>query len=94
MRTITMTELNQRVSAVTREVVETGEAICVTNRGKVVLRLVPEPVGSSDPLAALVSAGRATPPRAGGSRLTRREPIPLSRPLDELLADERDDDRF
>lgn len=89
-----MTELNQRVSAITREVVDSGEPICVTNRGRVVLRLVPEPTGSDDVLAALVAAGLASPSRAGRPHLTRREPVALSRTIDELLADERNDDRF
>jgi prevent-host-death family protein len=42
MKTITMTELNQRTSAITREVTESGETVLVTNHGKPVLRLVPE----------------------------------------------------
>ena len=38
-----MTEFNQRVSAVSRLVIESGETMKVTNRGRVVLRLVPDP---------------------------------------------------
>lgn len=94
MKTITMTELNQRVSAITREVVEGGEPISVTNRGKVVLRLVPERVDPTDPLGMLVAAGRATPPRSSRTPAVRRIPVPLSRPLDELLSEERDSDRY
>lgn len=89
-----MTELNQRISAITREVIDSGEPISVTNRGKVVMRLVPEPIGSGDPLAALVAAGRATPPRSPGTPPAWRGPVPLSRPIDELLAYERNDERL
>lgn len=80
-----MTELNQQVSAVTREVVETGEPVRVTNRGRVVLRLVPEPHGEQGPLGALVSSGLATPPRREHRRGTHRVPVSLSRPIDDLL---------
>ncbi len=43
MRTVTMTEFNQRVSAITREVTETGEPVQITNRGTVVLHIAPGP---------------------------------------------------
>ena len=89
-----MTEFNQKVSAITREVVERGEAISVTNRGRVVLRLVPELTGASDPVASLIAAGRATPPRSEQLQPLPEVPIPTSRPLEDLLADERDDERL
>lgn len=88
-----MTEFNQRVSAITREVVERGEPISVTNRGKVVLRLVPEPTSVGDPLASLIAAGRAAPPRSDQFQPLPEVPISTTRPLGELLADERDDGR-
>lgn len=87
MKTISMTEFNQRVSAVTREVVETGEPLRVTNRGRAVLRLVPEPVIADDPLAALIAEGLASPPRRKHRPARDRAPIELSHDLDELLAE-------
>lgn len=99
MKNITMTELNQRVSAITREVVERGEPVVVTNRGRPVLRLVPENVAPSDPLAALVAEGKARPPRidpsstSSGSLNFRRPRVELSKPLDEILAEERADEQ-
>ncbi|MFT4050918.1 MAG: type II toxin-antitoxin system prevent-host-death family antitoxin [Microbacterium sp.] len=85
MRTITMTELNQRVSAVTREVIEKGEPVRVTNRGRVVLRLVPEPARDGSPLDALIAAGVASPPTRPARRRGAQPPVPLSRGLDEIL---------
>jgi prevent-host-death family protein len=91
MKTITMTEFNQRVSAVTREVIETGEAIVVTNRGRPVLRLVPEGVGARSRLEELIEAGLATPPRRRPTRWAGRQKVELSRPIDELLQEVRAD---
>lgn len=82
-----MTQLNQQVSAVTREVVETGEPVEVTNRGQVVLRLMPAATASDGPLAALVRDGRATPPRHRHEPGRRRGRVELSRDLDDLLGE-------
>lgn len=84
MKTITMTELNQRISAVTRDVIENGESFQVTNRGRAVLRLVPEVQNSDNPIESLLNAGLATPPKRGHRRLTAHR-VPLSRSIDELL---------
>lgn len=86
-----MSELNQRISAVTREVMETGEPIRVTNRGRAVLRLVPEPTTAGDPLQALVDAGLATPPQHPPRTIGQREPTRLSRSVDELIGEVRSD---
>lgn len=91
MKNITMTELNQHISSITREVIERGEPVIVTKRGRPVLRLVPEVPASDDPLAALVAAGKASPPSSKSTQTVKRAPIALSRPLDELLAEERAD---
>lgn len=82
-----MTEFNQRVSAVTREVVESGEPVRVTNRGRAVLRLVPEPTAPADPLETLIAAGQASAPRRTPRPLSGRKPVELSRDLDELIAE-------
>jgi antitoxin (DNA-binding transcriptional repressor) of toxin-antitoxin stability system len=95
MRTITMTELNQRISAVTREVIESGEPVQVTNRGRAVLRLVPEPtavaVTAQERLQQLIDAGLATPARQPHQPLPRKEPVRLSRSIEELLEEDRAD---
>ena len=98
MRTITMTELNQRISAVTREVIESGEPVQVTNRGKAVLRLVPEPMAPTQPVTArerlqqLIDAGMAARPASREARSVRRlQPLRFSRSVEELLEDERAD---
>lgn len=85
-----MSELNQRISAVTREVIETGEPIRVTNRGRAVLRLVPEPTTASDVLQALIGAGLATPPQLPPQPI-ERAPVRLSRDVDELIDEIRSD---
>lgn len=84
MKTITMTELNQRISAVTRDVIENGESFQVTNRGRPVLRLVPEVQNSDNPIESLLNAGLATPPKRRHRPLTARR-VSLSRTIDELL---------
>lgn len=85
-----MTEFNQRVSAVTREVIERGEPIVVTNRGKPVLRLVPE-VSTRSRIEELIEAGLATPPKRPHQRWSGRPAIALSRPIDEILEEVRAD---
>lgn len=87
MKTITMTELNQRVSSVTRRVVEDGESIQVTNRGSVVMWLVPATQASQDPVGSLVAAGLAVAPQRVHRPVRRRPPVALSGDLDEILAE-------
>jgi prevent-host-death family protein len=74
MKRVTLTELNQHTSAITREVIERGEPIAVTMRGRPVLRLVPEAAATDDPVAALVAAGKASPPRVKSTDTVRRAP--------------------
>jgi len=89
-----MTEFNQRVSLVAREVIESGEAIRVTNRGRAVLRLVPEPQGDRGALDTLISSGLATPAGRSHQMIGRREPIALSRSLDDVLTEVNADAAF
>ena len=89
-----MTELNQQVSAVTRQVVENGESIQVTNRGSVVMWLVPATRGDQGPVAGLVAAGLATAAQQPHRPIGARAPVALSGDLDGLLAEvNRDADR-
>ena len=94
MVTVTMTQFNQQVSSITRRVVEQGETVRVTNRGRVVLRLVPEPAQSGDSLAVLISAGLGAAPTKKHARIGQRAPVPLSRDLDEILRDVNADAEF
>lgn len=64
METIGLRELNQNPSrAVAR--VRTGESLLVTDRGRPILRMVPE-VESSGVLSRLVAEGSATAPVESG----------------------------
>lgn len=87
MKTISLTELNQNVSKVTRELVESGEAVQVTNRGTVILRMVPESTRPRPRLEELYELGMATPPRRTPTPMSGRPPVTLSRPIDEILDD-------
>ena len=56
MKTIGVKELKERLSEVLREIEETGQIIGVSNRGRVVARLVPAQLGQRakrDPQAAI-----------------------------------------
>jgi prevent-host-death family protein len=65
MERIGVRELNQHTSRVI-ERVKRGEVVEVTERGRLVARLVPaEP--APEPLGRLVAEGRATPPTDAGS---------------------------
>lgn len=81
-----MTELNQRISAITREIAETGEPVRVTNRGRVVLRLVPETGDALSPIESMIAAGLATSPSRARQDLGGA-PIPLSTDIETALED-------
>ena len=87
MNVVSMTEFNQHVSAITRRVVEQGETIQVTNRGRVVLRLVPEPAATDDALQSAIAGGLADAPTRQHRTIGTRRPVPLSRNLDDVLAE-------
>ena len=79
-----MTELNQRISAITREIAETGEPVRVTNRGRVVLRLVPVTGDALSPIESVIAAGLATPPTRARRGLGGA-PIELSTDIETAL---------
>lgn len=87
MKTISLTELNQNVSRVTRELVESGEPVQVTNRGTVILRMVPESNRPKSRLDELYELGMATPPRKPAVSMSARAPVTLTRPIDDIVAD-------
>jgi prevent-host-death family protein len=82
--------LQQHASAVVRAAAQ-GDVVEVTDRGRLVARLVP---ASADPLTALVEAGHARP----ASRRIGELPAPLraassTAPLTALLEAARSDER-
>jgi len=91
METIGLRELNQNPSkAVAR--VRAGETIVVTDRGKPVLRLVPE-VDRQDTLQRLIESGEVTPPAQLGMPDLMLELAPNVASLSDLLIEERDRER-
>lgn len=91
METIGLRELNQNPSrAVAR--VRAGETIVVTDRGRPVLRLVPEDE-RPDTLRRLIDSGEVTPPAELGMPDLALELAPGVESLSDLLIAERDSER-
>ncbi|MGF1648683.1 MAG: type II toxin-antitoxin system Phd/YefM family antitoxin [Kineosporiaceae bacterium] len=87
MVTIGLRELNQNPSrAVAR--VRAGESILVTDRGRPILRMVPE-VDRPGPLHRLVAAGEATAPVEQGMPDVVDDLVPEVESLTDLLLSER-----
>jgi prevent-host-death family protein len=91
MRTIGLRELNQNPSkAVAR--VRAGETILVTDRGRPVLRLVPEDERPGV-LQHLLDSGEVTPPAELGMPDLMLELAPQVDSLSDLLIEDRDKER-
>lgn len=91
METIGLRELNQNPSkAVAR--VRAGASLIVTDRGRPVLRMVPE-VGESGALERMVAAGEVTPPVESGMPDLILDLAPEVDSLSDLLVGERDQER-
>ncbi|MET9314546.1 MULTISPECIES: type II toxin-antitoxin system Phd/YefM family antitoxin [Kribbella] len=91
MRTIGLRELNQNPSkAVAR--VRAGETIVVTDRGRPVLRLVPEDARPGV-LQHLLDSGEVTPPAELGMPDLMLELAPDVASLSDLLIEDRDKER-
>lgn len=91
METIGLRELNQNPSkAVAR--VRAGETIVVTDRGRPVLRLVPERE-RPDTLQRLIDSGEVTPPGELGMPDLMLELAPGVESLSDLLVEDRDKER-
>lgn len=91
MQSIGIRELRQRASEYLR-MVESGETVEVTDRGRPVALIVP--IRAQDPLERLEATGRMT--RAKGDLLELGDPLPpaAGRPLpSEVLAGMRADER-
>lgn len=83
--------LKQNASAVVAAAAA-GEEITITDRGRPVAQLVP--LGGSR-LAQLIASGRARPARCAWSDLPPAARRPPKRPpLSEVLAQQRDDERY
>jgi len=91
METIGLRELNQNPSkAVAR--VRAGESIVVTDRGRPILRMVPE-VGQLGTLHQLVASGEATAPTEQGMPDLIPDLVPEFDSLAEVLVADRDRER-
>lgn len=87
-------ELRQNLS-VYLERVKDGETLEVTERGQPVARLAPLPASQESPYERLLADGRIR--RAGGDVLELGPPLPRQageRPLSEVLAEQRDEERW
>ncbi len=92
METIGLRELNQNPSkAVAR--VRAGHSIIVTDRGKPILRMVPELPTRRTLLEELVAQGRAEPPSERGLPPVEPELAPTTPTLSDLIIAERDRER-
>lgn len=83
-------ELRQNASVLIRRVIE-GETIEVTERGRPVTRIVP--LHGRSVLDQVVAEGRATPARGDLLELKPFPPVSGKRPLLDVLADLRSDER-
>lgn len=91
MRSIGIRELRQNASTYVRAA-ERGETIEVTDRGRPVARLAPLERGSV--IEELIATGRAKAPTRPFYPLPEPlPPAPGQRPLSEILAEMREDER-
>jgi prevent-host-death family protein len=91
VETIGLRELNQNPSKVVARV-RAGESIIVTDRGRPLLRMVPE-AEHPDTLARMVSSGQARPPTEQGMPELIAELAPDVESLADLVVDDRDRER-
>lgn len=87
MQTVTLTELNQNPSRVTRLVEFEGEVV-VLRRGAAAYRITRVEPESDDPVEALVASGLLAPPRAT-SRPARHRSVAVDTDLGAALDDDR-----
>jgi len=91
VETIGLRELNQNPSrAVAR--VRAGESLLVTDRGRPILRMVPE-VESPGTLSRLVAEGTASAPAERGMPELMEDLVPEVESVSDLLLAERDQER-
>ena len=90
MASVGIRELRQNASAVLRRVAA-GEIVDVTDRGRPVARLVP--LTRNRGFEQLRAEGRVTPATGDLLSLEPMPPVPGARPLSEVLAEMRADER-
>ena len=90
MRRAGIRELRQNASVLIRRVIE-GETIEVTERGRPVARIVP--LHGRSVLDQMISEGRATAARSDLLDVKPLRPVAGKRPLSDVLADLRADER-
>jgi prevent-host-death family protein len=80
-------ELKTRLSAYLDSVKE-GQEIAVTERGRVIARIVPVTGGSEEALARLIAEGRVLPPESDRLAIPRRVRL-RSGSVEELMREQR-----
>ncbi|GHF56366.1 prevent-host-death family protein [Amycolatopsis bartoniae] len=90
MTEVPVRELNQDTAGVLARV-KRGEEVEITERGKVIARLVP---AQPSPVSALIASGKLRPPTVT-SRIPRPAgPVRTDQEAGELLREMRDDERY
>ena len=90
MERIPIRTLNQDTAGVLARV-EGGETVEITNRGRLVARLVPASGGELDDL---VASGRVVPATVGAPFVAPAGPVEQGADAGELLSSLRDDERW
>ncbi len=90
MSEVPVRELNQDTAGVLARV-KRGEEIDITERGRVIARLVP---AQTDPLADLVASGKLRPPTVRGPVPRPTGPVRTDHEAGELVRELRDAERY
>jgi prevent-host-death family protein len=90
MSEVPVRDLNQDTAGVLARV-KRGEEIDITERGRVIARLVP---AQADPLADLVASGKLRPPTVGGPVPRPTGPVRTDHEAGELVRELRDAERY
>lgn len=94
MLTIGLRELNQNPSRAVAQVRQTGEPVVITDRGKPVVRLIPESAETpSSFLQRLVEAGEVRPPISRWTPSELPDPAPGVESLTDILLADRAKER-
>jgi prevent-host-death family protein len=88
MNEVPVRELNQNTAGVLARV-KRGEEVDITERGKVIARLVP---AQRHPLADLIASGKLRPPKTRGAVPRPIGPVRTDHEAGELVRELRDDE--
>ncbi|HXT44508.1 MAG TPA: type II toxin-antitoxin system prevent-host-death family antitoxin [Pseudonocardiaceae bacterium] len=89
MNEVPVRELNQNTAGVLARV-KRGEEVDITERGKVIARLVP---AQRHPLADLIASGKLRPPKTRGAVPRPTGPVRTDHEAGELVRELRDEER-